>query len=183
MKPIALIAAPLVAVLVTALSAAPARLPTGWMRAGDAGDCQMSSAAPADDGEDTALALDCPPGTQGFATIMQQMSAQGYAGRRLRWSASVQGEALQNWGGLWMRGDAGSRSSRAFDNMQLRPLTGSFAWRRAEVVLQIPADVDTLSFGLLLEGGGSLRARGIKLEIVPESVPLTQPQQDAGARP
>lgn len=175
----ALIAAPLVALMVTALAANPNQLPQGWFRAGDAADCRSSTEARAGAPTPRVFVLDCKPNSRGYVTAMQSIQARDYAGRRLRLSAQVQGEALSQWGGIWLRGDVGPEVGRVFDNMQLRPLQGSFGWREASVVLQIPKEVDALHFGAMLTGGGVLRATQFKLELVPDSVPETQGPRSA----
>lgn len=175
----ALIAAPLVALMVTALAANPNSLPQGWFRAGDAADCRSSTEPRAGAPTPKVFVLDCKSNARGFVTAMQSIQARDYAGQRLRLSAQVQGDALSQWGGIWLRGDVGQEIGRVFDNMELRPLQGSFGWREASVVLQIPKAVDSLHFGAMLTGGGTLRATQFKLEIVPDSVPETQGPKDA----
>ena len=175
----ALIAAPLVALMVTALAANPNQLPQGWFRAGDAADCRSTTESRTGAPTPKVFVLDCKSDSRGFVTTMQSIQARDYTGQRLRLSAQVQGEALSQWGGIWVRGDVGQDIGRVFDNMELRPLKGSFGWREASVVLQIPKEVDSLHFGTLLTGGGILRSTRFKLEIVPDSVPETQGPKDA----
>lgn len=189
MKLKGLIAAPVVALLVTALAAAPDSLPDGWLRTGSATNCRTATEAVRGGPTPKVFVIECPKPTEGFATIMQVISAQDYAGKRVRLSAKVHGEDLQRWGGLWLRGDAGKNGNRVFDNMQTRPLKDSFGWRDAEVVLDIPPDVDALNFGFLMEGPGTLRATQFRLEVVPASVPVTagpgarRPAQPANLSP
>src|SRR4051812_30627560 len=93
-----LFAAPAVALLVTALSAAPVNLPEGWLQAGSTKACRTATEDAKDAPTPKVFVIDCPRGTQGFATVMQQFQAQGYAGKRVRLSAKVQGDDLQSWG-------------------------------------------------------------------------------------
>jgi len=172
MKLKGLIAAPLVALLVTALAAAPQALPAGWMRYGDGDACTVGTEAAPGAPTPRAFVIECAKGSKGFATIAQSITAKDYAGKRVRLTAKVQGGELAGWGGLWLRGDAKGKHM-AFDNMQQRPLTGSFAWREAAVVLQLPAEVDTLNFGFLMAGAGRMRATEFRLDVVPDSVPDT----------
>ena len=174
MRPHVLLAAPLVAVLVTAL-AGEAPLPEGWMFTGENKEnCRATTDTVASGPTPRAFVLHCGNGTQGFGTAMQQIAATDYAGKRVRLSAQVEGQGVVGWGGLWMRADTPSRRAAAFDNMYGRPLSGSFGWREAQVVLDIPAESNMLSFGFLLNGDGTLRATQFRLEVVPESVPTTQ---------
>ena len=61
----------------------------------------------------------------------------------------------------------------AFDNMQNRPLRGSFDWRRVEVVLDVPSEASAVAFGLLLTGRGAVRMSHLGLEVVDQSVSVT----------
>ncbi len=173
MKLNALVAAPAVAVLATALANAGSGLPAGWLQTGKATSCHAGVASVSGGPTPKVFSLSCDLGTASFSTAMQQIRADDYAGKRVRLSASVQGEALAQWGGLWMRADTASNRSVAFDNMQERPLKGSFAWREAQVVLDIPAEARVLSFGFLVNGAGELRATQFKLEVVPGTVAVT----------
>lgn len=175
MRPHGLLAAPLVAVLVTAL-AGEAPLPEGWRFTGeDKHGCQATTDTVDHGPTPKAFVLRCDKstGTQSFGTAMQIIAATDYAGKRVRLSAQVQGQDVARWGGLWMRADTPGEKGAAFDNMAGRPLTGSFGWREAQVVLDIPADSRTLNFGFLLAGDGTLSATLFKLEVVPASVPTT----------
>ena len=174
MKTHSLIAAIGVGMLATAL-AKPTGLPAGWLQTGPAKTCegqvvQVNGAPSA-----KAFSIDCKAGTEGFSTLMQQVSGGDYAGKRVRLSAQVHGEQLAAWGGLWMRADSGQRYGSAFDNMNNRALRGSFGWQTAQIVLDIPADTTTLSFGFLLEGAGQMQATQFQLEVVPASTPTTGP--------
>lgn len=172
MKPYALAAAICVGLLATAL-AKTTNLPAGWLQTGDARTCE-GQVVPAS-GAPTAkvFSLNCKVGGEGFSTLMQQISSADYAGKRVRLSAQVRGDQLGAWGGLWMRADSGQRFGSAFDNMQDRPLRGSFGWQTAEVVLDIPADATGLSFGFLLSGAGQLQATAFNLEVVSAGTPTT----------
>lgn len=172
MKASAIVAAIGVGVLVTAL-AKPTGLPSGWLQTGNATTCEGSVVAAQGAPTPKAFNIECKPGTEGFSTLMQQISAADYAGKRVRLSAQVHGDQIAAWAGLWMRADSGQRPGTAFDNMSDRPLRGSFGWQAAEVVLDIPADATTLSFGFLLEGRGQLQATQFQIGVVPASTPTT----------
>ena len=172
MKATALVAAIGVGVLATAL-AKPANLPNGWLQTGPAKTCEGQVVPASGAPSPRVFSLDCKPGTEGFSSLMQQIGSADYAGKRVRLSAQVRGDQLAAWGGLWMRADSGQRPGTAFDNMNDRPLRGSFGWQTAQVVLDIPADATTLSFGFLLEGGGQLQATAFNLEVVPAGTPVT----------
>lgn len=173
MKLKGLIGATAVAALVSALAAPDAKLPDGWLVTGDARGCRTTTEAVPSAPTPRAFVIECPTGTQGFATIMQQFSATELAGKRVRLQAKVRGEGIQQWSGLWLRGDAADRGIKAFDNMEQRPLKASFDWRTAEIVLDIPKDVVQLNFGFLLAGPGKLLATQFDLSEVPTTIPVT----------
>lgn len=175
MKLKTLIAAPLVALLVTALAATPDPLRDEWLRINTA-ECTSLTEAAASAPTAQVLLLDCSGAKGGVASLERSITAQNYAGKRVRLTAQVQGDELGT-GWLWLRGDTkqegGQQEARVFDGMQQRPLMGSFGWREASVVLQIPEDVDSLNFGIGLAGAGKLRATQFRLEAVPDSVAET----------
>lgn len=172
MKAYALGAAIGVGVLATSLAAQPPALPQGWMQTGDAQTCEDKVVPATGAPSARVFSLDCKTGTKGFTSLMQMIAGTDYAGKRVRLSARLRGDQLAEWGGLWMRADSGQKAT-AFDNMWDRQLRGSFGWRPAEVVLDIPADATALSFGFLLTGAGQLQATDFKLDVVPDAVPTT----------
>ncbi|MBV8035633.1 hypothetical protein [Roseateles sp.] len=171
MKAYAILAAIAVGTLASAL-ATPSGLPAGWLQTGSAKTCEGRVVSAISAPSTNVFSLDCKPDTSGFSTLMQQVAGTDYAGKRVRLSAQLRADQLAAWGGLWMRADSGQRVT-AFDNMQNRPLRGSFGWQQAQVVLDIPADATTLSFGFLLHGAGQLQATQFKLEAVGNDVAAT----------
>jgi len=109
----------------------------------------------------------------GFATAMQTISAENYAGQRLRFAAMVRVEDVKGWSGLWMRIDADSGRGAAFDNMGRRPIRGTSDWKQYEIVLDVPADARVIAFGLLQNGSGQSWMDELSMEIVDDSVPVT----------
>jgi len=112
------------------------------------------------------------PVTDGFCTLMQEFRADKYAGKRLRLSAFIKSDDVQDWAGLWMRVDKDHKSV-AFDNMQDRPIKGTNGWQRYQVVLDVPQDADLISFGVLLGGSGTVWLNSVELEVVGLDVPAT----------
>jgi hypothetical protein len=151
-------------------------LPAPWLRTGSAtpaDKCRTSVSDVKAMPFDRALVLRCAGVTSGFVTTMQQISADDYRGKRVRLSAQVRGEAIKNWAGLWMRVDGDKGAVLAFDNMQDRPLKGSFEWRGASVVLDIASDATLVAFGVLQDGDGATFAGRLNVETVGTDVPTT----------
>jgi hypothetical protein len=172
MKASAIVAAIGVGVLATAL-AKPTGLPSDWLQTGNAKTCEGSVVTVGGAPSPKVFNIECRPDTQGFSTLMQQIDSADYAGKRVRLSAQVHGERIAEWSGLWMRADSGQRPGTAFDNMSDRPLRGRFGWQQSQIVLDIPADATTLSFGFLLEGPGRLQATKFQLEVVSDTTATT----------
>ena len=112
---------------------------------------------------------------------MQDVRAEHYADKRVRFSAFVKTEDAKS-AGLWMRVDKGP-SMVAFDNMQDRPLTGTSGWQRYSIVLNVPKDATAVSFGILLVGSGKVWINSGNLEIVSNDVPTTGNADKSNARP
>jgi hypothetical protein len=164
-----------VALLVSFLTFAlttQASVPTGWYLAGS----RPSNYETGVDTDSTysgrpSAFLKCTHAGEGFGTLMQDISSDRYAGKRVRFSAFVKTEDA-NSAGLWLRVDKGT-SSVAFDNMQDRALKGTSGWQRYAVVLDVPKEATGIFFGVLLSGSGKVWINSGNFEIVGEDVPTT----------
>jgi hypothetical protein len=109
---------------------------------------------------------------KGFGTLMQSISAATYAGKRVRLSGWVKSQDIDDWAGLWMRVDK-ERETVAFDNMQDRGIKGTEAWNTYDIVLDVPVDATSISFGILLTGVGEVWMNDLSLEVVDIGTPTT----------
>ena len=109
----------------------------------------------------------------GFGTLMQTFDAADYAGKRVRMTADVRARNVERWAGLWMRVDAAKHRTLAFDNMQDRPIAGTRDWQSYSVVLDVPAEGESISAGVLLTGSGKVWIDNVRFEEVDRSVPVT----------
>ena len=159
--------------------------PQGWFLAGskpadyDSGvDAQTVYG-----GQPSAYLKSKSPAIVGFGTLMQSFKAEEYLGKRIRFSAFVKTDAVQDWAGLWLRVD-GPKGSLAFDNMQTRSIKGTTAWQNYEVVLDVPAEAKGIAFGILMSGTGSAWINSVKMDAVGTNIPTTEvrtPQPSAPA--
>ena len=108
----------------------------------------------------------------GFATVMQTIDAAAFRGQRIRLRALVRTE-MAGRGGLWMRVDEPDGLFSAFDNMQDRPIIGTTAWGRCEVVLDVGDRSSAVAFGVLLEGAGAIWFSDVAFEQVGAETPTT----------
>ncbi len=193
-------AAPLAA-LVMSVSATESILPAPWtaMRAGipaSSGPVDWAKGPPPayDIGVDPAAEeqgqrslsikslVKLDPGYANFAVAQQ--SAQGYAGKRLRFSAQVRSEGVSTWAGLFMddgpKGGALNVVAAGLEGGEhTLPPSGAAAqapngtWQDVSVVVQVPATVNSVTLGLALVGEGKVWARKLHFEVVGPEVPLT----------
>lgn len=156
------------------LSSLQAAAPRGWFLAG-------SNPAAYDSGIDAQMPYNGHPSAylkatatrvEGFGTLMQDFRADHYLGKRVRFSAFVKTENVQDWAGLWMRVDKGSQML-AFDNMENRPMKGTSDWQKYEVVLDVPQEASGMFFGVLLTGQGTVWLNSAKIEVVDSNIPTT----------
>jgi hypothetical protein len=108
----------------------------------------------------------------GFGTAMQAISATRYRGQRIRLSGALRGASVADGAGLWLRID-GPRGTQAIDNMDDRALRGTTDWTEANVVLDVYDDADTIAFGVLLRGTGSVDVRDVRFDNVTADIPTT----------
>jgi erythromycin esterase len=124
------------------------------------------------------------PSDPTFASMAQTVRADGYRGRRVRWSGWVRATDVEGWAGLWMRVD-GPGVMQAFDNMNTRAVVGSIDWQQFSVVLEVPANAIGIALGVLMNGTGEVLADDFALESVDSSVAVTdllsspQPSSDS----
>jgi hypothetical protein len=149
--------------------------PPGWGAAGSRPQDYEMTVDPSTrlHGKPSAVIRSKAPSPDGFGTLMQEVSADEYRRKRLRFAADVKASDVSEWAGLWMRVDGRPKQTLAFDNMHERPIKGTADWRRYEVVLDVTDDATLIAFGILLQGSGTVWMSGVKLEEVGPDVPVT----------
>jgi hypothetical protein len=156
---------------------ATASVPVGWTLAGSRPqDYEVGTiAATATSGKVGAYLKCVAEQANGFGTLMQEVSADAYHGRRVRLSANAKASNVEGWAGLWMRVDSDGSRPLSFDNMANRPIKGTTGWKRYEVVLDVADQATAVAFGILLTGKGSVEVDTFRIEVVDASVPITTP--------
>lgn len=110
---------------------------------------------------------------KGFGTLMQMFTGATYRGKRVRLSAWVKSEQVEDSAGMWMRVDGPNGKPTAFDNMHSRPIKGSLDWQLYQTVLEVAPDSSDLALGIMLNGKGKVWMAEPVLEAVDASVPVT----------
>lgn len=113
-----------------------------------------------------------------YGTISQNCSAEQYLGKRLRMTAWVKSDLTEGKGQLWLRVNSeswphNSRLLGVLDNMWDRPIKGTTDWQQYSLVVRVPDNSRTISFGLMHIGVGKLWLDEFAFESVGDDVPLT----------
>ena len=103
-----------------------------------------------------------PFAQKGFGALMQSFKANHYRNKRMGFAATVKSENITEWAGLWMRVEGQRREPLRLDTMYNRRIVGSIDWQNHQVVLDVPDNSITISFGVLLIGTGQIWFRDFK---------------------
>lgn len=109
----------------------------------------------------------------GFGNIMKTIKSDLYLGKTVKMTGYVKSKNVKSWAGLWMRVDYYMAAVLSFDNMQKRAIKGTTDWTKYEVVLFVPVEATSISYGVLLDGTGQIWFKDVTLEVVEETVPET----------
>jgi hypothetical protein len=112
-----------------------------------------------------------------FGTLMNTIKSDDYKGKTVKMTGYVKSDKVKDWAGLWMRVDYYGTAVLAFDNMQNRGIKRTTDWAKYEVVLYVPQEATSISYGVLLSGTGQIWFKDVNFEIVADSVPETGPNK------
>lgn len=91
---------------------------------------------------------------------------------------------VSGWAGFWLRVDYADSTQQtdsvevttlAFDNMVDRSVKGTKDWNKYEIILDVPLNATTISFGALLSGTGQIWVDNFSFEIADNSMVVTKP--------
>ncbi|MEU5250791.1 hypothetical protein [Streptomyces longwoodensis] len=120
-----------------------------------------------------------------YASLVQSIKADDYQGTRLQMTARVKARDVVGWAGIWMRVDDANERTMAFDNMSKpdRRISGTVGWRAYSVTLDVPASGAYISFGAVLQRTGQIWLDEVRLNVVDDSVPVTDTYSNFPRRP
>ncbi len=120
-----------------------------------------------------------------YASLVQSIKADDYQGTRLQMTAQVKARNVVGWAGIWMRVDDAHERTIAFDNMSSpdRRIAGTVGWRGYSVTLDIPPNGAYISFGAVLQRTGQIWVDDVRLDVVDDSVPVTDIVSNLPRRP
>ncbi|RPI66204.1 MAG: hypothetical protein EHM47_17210 [Ignavibacteriales bacterium] len=151
------------------------KLPKGWFAAGsNPSEYEVGiDNSLFQDGKSSAYIKSKKPKTNEFGTLMQYIDAGNYVEKRLRLSGYIKSDAVEGWSSMWMRIDGDMGKQLGFDNMRGRTIHGTTDWKKYEIVLDVPSGSVGIAFGVILGGKGKVWFDNMKLEVVNNSVPVT----------
>jgi hypothetical protein len=121
------------------------------------------------------LAILCENDMPSFGGLTQAFDAAPYWGKRVRFSAWLQGAGIETIDGVGEGGGlfitVGSPNGFIANRMQERALSGFTSWVYRDFVVDVPEGAPRIAIGIWLEGKGKLWARDLVFETVPIDVP------------
>ena len=116
------------------------------------------------------------PNKQDFGTIMRTAGISKQKGKRIQLWSKIKTQDADS-AGAWFRVNGKSRTL-AFDNMSERRIDGTSDWVEVSLVLDIPEEATSVSYGILLEGDGKVWFHEPKFRIVDLTVKTTERSKD-----
>lgn len=116
-----------------------------------------------------------------YATLMKSVSVEKHRGKRIQLLTRIKTKRADNVA-AWVKID-GKEKTLAMDNMANRRLKGSRKWTDASIVMDIPEDAQSLTFGFLLRGKGNAWFDSAKLQFVGQDVATTNAKFDTNGKP
>jgi hypothetical protein len=110
--------------------------------------------------------------TDEFASLAQAFPARRFAGKRIRFSATLRTSEVTGSATLSMQIDRNSETLVS-DDGALQAVRGTTDWQQVTVVLDVAMDADTIRVGSLLEGTGALWMTNPTVEVVGAEVSPT----------
>jgi len=160
----------------TAFAQDASSVPSGWALAGSNPAHYLVAVDQSDAGAGGGSASLTSRNGQadGFGTLMQQIKANEYRGKHVRFTARIKTRGVDGRATLWLRVD-GPGNVEVLDNMTApkRYLQGDNDWVEHSLVLDVPDGAVAISYGVGLHGNGKVWLDEVKLESVGQNIPVT----------
>ncbi|HVF99808.1 MAG TPA: hypothetical protein VND68_08210, partial [Chloroflexia bacterium] len=124
------------------------------------------------EGKPAAYLKSTSPGVTTDAQLSKLWSAEGYAGKHIRFSAYVMSQNVQEVAGLWLQLDSGADRVPVFDGARNRPVEGTTGWQKYSLTAEVPQDATHMPLGLLLYGEGQVWIAGARIELLSQDAPV-----------
>ncbi len=122
----------------------------------------------------TAKPTDSAAAFRGIGPSYHDIDIAQFLGKRVRISAFVKTENVQNFAGLFLIATSDSEKQwETFDPGIDRSLTGTNDWKKVEMVFGVHPKTTGIQFGVDLTGTGTAWMEDARVEVVDPSVPTT----------
>ena len=153
------------------------KVPKGWMfNAQDKSKYEIGiDNSTYESGNSSAFVISHNNSIKEFGNLMQAIKAENYLGKRLQLTAYIRSENAHRVQ-MWIRIDGPNPKegqSLEFDNMGMRPITGTTDWKQYSIVLDVPENSAVINYGFLIVGTGKFWVDNVKLTEVDKTVPVT----------
>ena len=100
-----------------------------------------------------------------FAVATAELPVHAAAGKRLSLAGYIKSQDIaQGYAGLWVRAD-GTKGALAFGDMHDKGVTGTSAWKRYQVSIDVPSNATAVYFGAVQTGTGTAWVDSLQMEI------------------
>ncbi|MDQ5824018.1 MAG: hypothetical protein M3441_07375 [Chloroflexota bacterium] len=113
-----------------------------------------------------------PSNSSGDAYMLKMVNQPELAGKRVRFSAYVKAEAVEDHAELWLATSHNMPKFGRFDGNLNREIEGTREWERYEITQDVPPGSTSITFGLRLVGPGKVWIDAARLEEVGDDVPV-----------
>jgi len=115
-----------------------------------------------------------------FGAVSSRVTAVTLRGRRVTVSGELQTRGAAGGASLWLRIDQDA-TQLMLDNGIDQAVRGDAEWTQRSISLPVPPEATAIVFGVMLQGGGAVSVRRLRLEIsapVAADAPLAAPAKD-----
>ena len=147
--------------------ATPALVASDWYISGQLSDaCELQAIGVVSDASGADLDMTCKGDSAVMGNVSAHVAAQGWRQRRITVSAEIKKDDATN-ASLWLKTQRGVAMLMFDDDSEQNFLDATTAdgWQRRVITLPIAADATQLSFGVLVQGGGALAVRNLRLNV------------------
>jgi len=110
-----------------------------------------------------------------YGAVLQRTRVGAFAGRRVAFSAYLASRNSSAGATLLFRAESAQGILLAFDDLGGQAVLATTPWRKYFIVIDVPNGANTLLYGAILHGDGSLWIDLAQVEIVDSSVTITAP--------
>ncbi len=149
-------------------------MPSGWYMAGmTPQNYEMGiDKGAGQNGTNAGTMKSIEPKINGWGTLMQDCSPEKFLGKKIRMSAFMKSNDLNNKAVFWLRVDQPNFDKPlSFDNMMKRPIKGNTNWTKYEIELDVPNNASNIAYGAMLVGGGQIWFDNFTFDIVGDATP------------